>query len=162
MKNMDQELRPFQERIADYEKVFNEVRKKNPDVEFTTDDSSIKIINKEGEIIGSLYGFLQEDGSLLIMGVDVKESERRKGLAKMMFAKFLMKHPEVNVITGALGSEAEIDFWKDVKAGKSFEDAIRNTPAYKLRSAFGFTELQEIPEPGTPRNAVISITSSRE
>lgn len=142
-----------------YAKLFKELQEKNPDITTTPDGNYVNAHDEKGNRVGWVVGFNEGNGKLLIMSVKIKEEYRSRGIAKMLYARLLMEYPETKIISGTLGDESEIEFWKNVKNDMSMEAAVKNTAQYKIRSSLGFTELLEIPPDDLPRNAPINIST---
>lgn len=92
--------------------------------------------------VGSLEFYFPKPGVLAIDDLAVKEEYRRKGVSEALFAKVLREHPEIEEIrSDALVQTNEKAIQKELKRGGSCRDAIKATPAYRMRARFGFTEL---------------------
>ena len=94
---------------------------------------------------GRKIAYLQikyEQGVLEIEYIAVHEDFRRMHLGFELMRLVLQQYPEVEVITVSNLIETNFKVKQAYLAqGYSIEDAIRETPAYKIRARLGFSEI---------------------
>jgi GNAT superfamily N-acetyltransferase len=103
----------------------------------------VEMRDPDGHQVGYVTYYLhKKDEVLEIDFVSVREDYRKNGVGEALFAQVLRQHPEIKEIeTEVLVDTNEKVLKKALDAGLSCKDAIRATPAYRIRARFGFTEL---------------------
>lgn len=91
------------------------------------------------------------NGNLEVREVFVNSDLRRHGAARLLLEQALADHPSVTGIRTFALVQTNLDVVNQARAAKlTQEQAIRSTPAYKIRARLGFTEI--VPESITPDN----------
>lgn len=81
---------------------------------------------------------------VVIGGKDRKEDKDKwkpDGIASALLAYTLTLYPNTQQIEGRIRSDNIRAYEKGIKDGLSEEDALKQTPAYKLRAKFGYTNI---------------------
>jgi hypothetical protein len=83
-----------------------------------------------------------ETGALFLHRARVEEENRGQGLYRQVVRDILGRHPHVDAIEGELGAE-NFAIYKKRRSefGEPPEVAITHVPAYKIRVALGFSEI---------------------
>jgi len=68
-----------------------------------------------------------------------------KGISRLLLAKALLKNPQIKRIQSKLVLDNYAAYAK-ARSTMSQDDAIKQTPAYKIRRSFGFTKIENIKE----------------
>lgn len=101
-----------------------------------------EMTTKSGKKIGHLSFIITPRGALKIIHAGVKEKYRRNGVSEALLAKILKEHPEiVSVDAHTLVDTNEQVMLKALSQGLSCKEALKATPAYRMRARFGFTEI---------------------
>lgn len=104
----------------------------------------IQLLDREGKLIG-YFQYQMLGRRLMVKSVNIGQQEnQRKGLSEYLFSRALARHPETDSVTAELAHDNAGQFYKARREGLSCEDAIRTTPAYRLRTKFGFTKLLQV------------------
>lgn len=97
----------------------------------------IRAVDFLGAPLGVLHYRIKGE-VLAIEYLNVDERHRRRGLGRMLLARAVLEHPEVTVIEGELHGANFDEFRNAMALGLEPLDAIRRTPAYRMRRALGF------------------------
>lgn len=83
------------------------------------------------------------DGNTMsILSLEVDEKFQKLGLARSMFEQALSDSPSINHIEVSVLSETNLEVLKKWMArGLTAQEALRKTPAYRIRSRIGFSEI---------------------
>ena len=88
------------------------------------------------------FTLLKEENSLVVFMIKVRKGWRGLGLQKFLFEETIRRNPEVRGIYATLAELNREILLSGLKNGKSLEEALKNTPAYKSRMKLGFTEME--------------------
>lgn len=77
---------------------------------------------------------------LKIIHVDVANAIKDQRVSTYLLARALAEYPDVNVIKSMLSDE-NFKAYREAPKG-SDEEALKSTPAYRIRARFGFTEIK--------------------
>ncbi len=97
------------------------------------------VAKMNGRLVGSMDYRIFSNGKMEM--TYIFSSVRQAGVSKALFARALLEHPEVVEIKSYLADvNAEI-YYEGIESGLSSIDALKNTPAYKIRASIGFTRI---------------------
>lgn len=98
--------------------------------------------NSDGDEIGYLTYVIDKNKWMQVDYMSVRKDERDKGVGSALMASVLKKHPEIKAIeVEVLDADNEKALQKAIKEGLPCVEALMETPAYKIRARFGFTEI---------------------
>ncbi|MES2855049.1 MAG: hypothetical protein V4692_04255, partial [Bdellovibrionota bacterium] len=87
------------------------------------------------------------DPTILHVGtIDVDKSYRGKQISKLLLAKILLSYPETREIRTYLEDDNNLVYRNALVDDLSTLDAVRETPAYKIRNALGFGQIKAFRE----------------
>lgn len=124
------------------------------DLEDGVQHYSIRIVD-DYEVYGiALFSYDPISKTIEIIQMESYEGYQEKGLAKFVMEEITKSYPDTQFIRVRALGELNLDI-KDhySKMGYSQIDAIKMTPAYKIRAHVGFSEI--IPESLTPLDGFI-------
>lgn len=111
-------------------------------IEFTMnkrDVPRVQLITPQSERIGYMdYRILNRNG-LYIEDSFTETEYLMQGVYTALQAVLLLEYPHTRAILGHLGFENLRQFVHAKKIGKSWEDAMKETPAFKSHSKLGFS-----------------------
>ncbi len=100
--------------------------------------------NAQGDTVASMVIATPKPGGPLVIRSVEAHGYYRQGFSKALLEQILNDHPEIQIIETEELTEMNLtELRNGLKAGLSIADAIRQTPAYKLRARFGFTRIVE-------------------
>lgn len=103
----------------------------------------ITVYNKnELQIAYADYSFQGAD-IIKIGQIDISPAYWKNGLSKLILARIIEDNPQVKEIKTQLADRNEKVFNDFRDMGYSVLDAIKETPAYKVRAALGFSKIKE-------------------
>lgn len=76
-----------------------------------------------------------------VINMEVELRYARQYIGTYMMAKILYDHPDVEVIKSTLFDSNFNQYNNQIQHGASHIDALKTTPAYKIRARFGYTEI---------------------
>lgn len=97
---------------------------------------------KSYQIVGDLkFKTKVLNGNSTIYDIDIfiDSSERNLGMSRDLFSRMISENPNVTRIESQLGADNKKAFSNAISRGLSEEQAFRETPAYRIRAANGFT-----------------------
>lgn len=102
--------------------------------------------NAAGQEVGKVsYIVDTKAGTLEVTGLDVVPEMQGQGVSGQLFAKVLEENPGITAIKASTLQDTNMAVYVRVyNETGDMEAAIRATPAYKIRAAAGFTELEII------------------
>lgn len=101
--------------------------------------------DEPAERVGSMiYRYNQAGRHLYVNSIHVEGWAQKSGVSLLLFSHVLLKHPECFSIEGDLGDDNAEVLLAKLDEGLPVEEAVKETPAYKMGSAFGFTEDLEV------------------
>lgn len=109
------------------------------------DPSAIIIEDTRGRRLAyaDYYFYDREDRTTLkVMNIQVERTVRKKGLSKLILAKILELNPQITEIVSSLIQDNEKIFYAYLNQGNSVVEAIKQTPAYKVRANLGFSKIK--------------------
>jgi hypothetical protein len=71
----------------------------------------------------------------------VMAKKRRKGYATLLFLELIQKYPEIEEIQSILTGSNKFEYQRALQNQYSHADAIKKTPAYKIRKTIGFPSI---------------------
>lgn len=126
------------------ENIIKEFRLSHPGRE-TYDETHIKIFNSQDQMMGFIDYHIDE--SLLTSSTIVVTNDfKKQGVSKALLAYFILRHPEVTEMDLELTGTNEEILEQEISKGKSLLAAFQETPAYRIRKAFGFSEIEILDE----------------
>jgi hypothetical protein len=97
-----------------------------------------------------------ENGVLTSGFAHVDPPYREVGIATLLFERIISTHPEIKIIkSGRLVQTNIYEIEDAINDGASIIEALRETPAYKLRARLGFSEI--IPDSIDPNTFSFSV-----
>jgi len=119
----------------------------------------------DGKLIGSIYffraGFDKVGGNLFRLHGDVDKNYQGQGVFKLLVLEAYLQNPSMKAILTTLrGTNAEV-VEEGVRNGLSFLDAVKQTPAYKVRKSLGFTEIVYLRASGSGARMMIEFMVGR-
>ena len=106
---------------------------------FTAEDTA-------GENIGTLKIYLQARGTARIDDLYVPEAARGKKISELLFAQMVLENPRVQRIASTLMDDNRRLIMAEVDRGTPCAEAIRRSPAGRMRARFGFTRFLTKPK----------------
>ena len=103
-------------------------------------------IDRNGRTIGTLPGELLSRYQLGIGQLQVDDLFKNKGVSELLFHHVLLLMPDVLRVSSSLTDDNKAVLQRLRRGGLSCEDAVRRTPAGRLRARFGFTHFAVPPE----------------
>ncbi|OGJ43852.1 hypothetical protein A2974_00390 [Candidatus Peregrinibacteria bacterium RIFCSPLOWO2_01_FULL_48_20] len=103
----------------------------------------VKALDRERKEVGAMVAMVVEEdpNDLFITHLNVADTWRHRGLSSLLLGYALCARPHVNSISGMLRL-TNWEVYSTLRAsGKSHEEALKGTPAYKIRARFGFKEI---------------------
>ncbi len=93
--------------------------------------------------LGFIEGEITQSGRVLdVHNVEVLNvNNHRKGLSEYMMAEILKRHPRLRELRSTLAMDNQSIAQKALSSGLSCAEAIKSTPAYKMRARLGFTQI---------------------
>ncbi len=103
----------------------------------------VTVHNKnEQQIAYAEFSFPEKD-VIKIGQIDVLPAYWKNGISKLIIARIIEDNPQVKEIKTQLADRNEKVFNDFRDMGYSVLDAIKETPAYKVRAALGFSKIKE-------------------
>jgi hypothetical protein len=104
---------------------------------------------EKSEVVATMYYEwepVRQEVSIGYMGVTEKlDALKNNGFGTALMEKVLKIHPITKIISTSQLSLDNLKVYKNaINSGMTAENAIKQTPAFKIRSKFGFTEIQVI------------------
>jgi GNAT superfamily N-acetyltransferase len=112
-----------------------------PETQFLLDESSIAVVTHGFKVAQADWSFTNAEKTSIEYGVDIEPVFQKNGISKRLLESVLKEHPQVSTIVSKLSGVNFKEYKKSLAAGLSQEDAIWQTPAFKVRKALGFTRL---------------------
>lgn len=107
-------------------------------------DYSVRIRDDREVYAIALFSYYAEVASTEVIQMKVYSDYKRLGLGNLMMEEILKALPETRVIiVGGLKDDNLEILEKHLLKGYSHIDAIKKTPAYKIRAKLGFSEIIE-------------------
>jgi GNAT superfamily N-acetyltransferase len=99
-------------------------------------------MDAEGKKLAVVEYEILDNGSLFLHRVRVEEGSRGQGFYRRLVREIVDRHPYVDAIEGELGADNFAIYQRRRnELGESPEVAITHVPAYKIRVALGFGEI---------------------
>jgi GNAT superfamily N-acetyltransferase len=98
---------------------------------------------ESGQRVAKVACMIDADKKLSIMSVKVEEGFRGQGISTRLYREILRSHPDILEIEGNLAEDNEAIYRKAIAEGKSHLEALKETPAYKVRAKLGFGLIDE-------------------
>ena len=99
---------------------------------------------KNGEVVGNVqYRENKDSNNLHIYDMRVERSYRNQGVSKLLFIAILSQAGTIDTIRTRLGLQNFDAYTTALGNGASAVDAIKLTPAYKIRALAGFPHIIE-------------------
>jgi hypothetical protein len=94
------------------------------------------------------FSVFADTKSLAILSLEVERDFQRKGVSEFMLAQMLKYHPDISSVEGDL-NQTNFYIVRDAEfKGMPLKQAIKQSPAYKLRKRLGFTKILRVSEIG--------------
>lgn len=93
--------------------------------------------------LGFVEGEVTQSGRVLeVHNIEVLNvNNHRKGLSEYMMAEILKRHPRLRELRTTLAMDNKSIAQKALSSGLNCTEAIKSTPAYKMRAKLGFTQI---------------------
>lgn len=117
-----------------------------PVTKYSRASGSVRIELSHPELktqVGFVEGELSKNGTVLeVQNLEVLNSNNfRKGLSEYMVSEILKRHPRIREIKTTLAMDNLVSAKAALSTGLSCLEAIKQTPAYKMRAKLGFTQI---------------------
>jgi hypothetical protein len=98
---------------------------------------------ESGKIMGTLSVNYDSSGKTIHIGtMETMKEFRQMGVGETLFESALQQFPDTEYVSVESLEDTNLDVVRDhIAKGMSLEDAIKETPAYKIRSKMGFGEI---------------------
>ena len=141
-----------EEYVALWQSVFDEVVAKfGASVEFGVSREAeamnaeilkIQMIDKDLNVIGEIEFKPLNRNAIYIEHSHTSEDHLREGIYTALLAKILLKYPGTKTILGYFADTNLKIYISQKKDGKSQDEAIKETPAFKAHSKLGFSKIE--------------------
>lgn len=109
-------------------------------VKLTDEETKIAILDASGRELSSV-SYVTKGSKANVEYMETLPGIRGQGYGSEAFSMFVKKNPKIKVIDGTLSMTNRGVVQDFLKQGMSCEDSIRQSPAFKLRSKYGFTKI---------------------
>lgn len=102
---------------------------------------SITVYDPKGDSIAN-FEYIRENTTMTVEKIVVYKSEhRKKGMSELLMANFLHRHPDTEKIMAGFKDDNQSVVHSFLEKGYSCQDALKQSPAYKMRVKFGFSKI---------------------
>jgi hypothetical protein len=106
------------------------------------DGESLAVIDPKNQRPIGYIEYQVKNQIFYLISTDVSKTFQENGYFDLMFSHVLIEHPDVRSIVSMMSGTNQEILEKGIRAGKSVEEALKNTPAYRTRMKLGFTEMR--------------------
>jgi len=114
----------------------------------------------EGKLLGHIK-YTRDGSHLDIDYVTIFPIDRGKKLSEVFLYEALKRNPGIKSIAGKLSGTNLEAFLTTFKGGQSPRDAIKNTPAYKIRAAMGYSKINWEKTVVNPKTSYIYLVTEQ-
>ncbi len=99
-------------------------------------------IGDSPETVGFIeYNYNSKDKSVYISIMMVEPEAKKTGIGSGLFTQVVSQHPEAALVDATLAMDNFAAFREALKNNKTVEEALQQTPFYKMASRNGFTKI---------------------
>jgi hypothetical protein len=136
---------PSEERLTNLEKKFSTEIKVVLDEKGRNEEGTqykIRLKHADGYTVGSvLFSYNPKKRLLEIENMDVLSDFKKSGVGEVLMDQALLRFETTQIAVESLASDNAAVLQQGLAKGLSTIEAIKQTPAYKIRQKMGFTEI---------------------
>lgn len=97
---------------------------------------------EEGHVLGEIY-FRYTEATRKLFISDLHVTQKKNRIGSLLVSRMLLRYPQTRGIRTNLGLDNFREFIRHKDLGFSDIEALKLTPAYKMRKKFGFGKIKE-------------------